>query len=180
MHWTGSVEKLLCLQIAGDAAAITQEANSVRVPLQRNSKEDVMKRNLIATLSLVGMSLLLNINGAYAQSGAQAVVPFAFNVGSSQLPAGSYKITFEDLSGMVTIRNSTTGAISLHLGQRDYFGDKSWKLVFQHAGNRYSLTQICVARGLAGVRLSAPKPETKLETASKQASSGKEVEIALK
>ena len=139
-----------------------------------------MKRNLIGTLSLVGISLLLNINSAYAQSVAQANVPFAFNVGSSQLPAGSYKITFEDLSGIVTIRNSTTGAALLHLGQREYFGDKSRKLVFQAAGNGFFLTQICAAPGRIGVRLQAPKPETKLETASKQSSSGKEVEIALK
>ena len=58
-----------------------------------------MKRNLIGTLSLVVMSLLLNVNGADAQSAAQANVPFAFNVGSSQLPAGSYRIRVEDLSG---------------------------------------------------------------------------------
>ena len=139
-----------------------------------------MKRNLIVTLSLVGMSLLLNINGAHAQSVAQANVPFAFNVGSSQLPAGSYKITFEDLSGIVTIRNSTTGAALLHLGQREYFGDKSRKLVFQAAGNGYFLTQICGAHGSEGVKLRAPKRATKLEIASRQPPSGKEVEIALK
>jgi hypothetical protein len=139
-----------------------------------------MKRSLIGTLSLVGMSLLLNVNGADAQSAAHANVPFAFNVGSSQLPAGRYSITFEDVTGMVMIRNSTTGVTALSLGQRDYPGDKSWKLVFQHPGNGYFLTEICGARGSAGVKLRAPKTETKLEFASKQSPSGKEVEIALK
>jgi hypothetical protein len=139
-----------------------------------------MKRSLIGTLSLVGMSLLLNVNGADAQSAAHANVPFAFNVGSSQLPAGRYSITFEDVTGMVMIRNSTTGVTALSLGQRDYPGDKSWKLVFLHPGNGYFLTEICGARGSAGVKLRAPKPETKLEIASKQSPSGKEVEIALK
>ncbi len=139
-----------------------------------------MKRNLIGTLSLVGISLLLNVNGADAQSAAHANVPFAFNVGSSQLPAGSYRITFEDASGMVMIRNSTTGVTALSLGQRDYPGDKSWKLVFQHPGNGYFLTEICGPRGSAGVKLRGSKPETKLEIASQQSPSGKEVEIALK
>ena len=55
-----------------------------------------MKRNLIGTLSLVVMSLLLNVNGAYAQPAAQANVPFAFNVGNSQLPPGNYKIERAD------------------------------------------------------------------------------------
>jgi hypothetical protein len=138
-----------------------------------------MKRNLIGILSLVIMSLLLNINGAYAQSVA-ANVPFAFNVGSSQLPAGSYRITVEDVSRMAMIGNFKTGVTVLSLGQRESPGDKSWKLVFQHPGNRYFLTRICGAPGSAGVKLRAPKPETKLEIASKQSPSGKEVEIALK
>jgi hypothetical protein len=180
MHWTASVERLVCLQIAGDAAAIAHEANSVRVPLQRSPKEDVMKRNLIGTLSLVGMSLLLNLNSADAQSAVHANVPFAFNVGSSLLPAGSYRITFEEATGMAMILNSTTGATAFSLGQRVYPGDKSWKLVFQHPGNGYFLTQICGGPGSAVVKLRAPKPEKKLEIASRQSPSGKEVEIALK
>lgn len=139
-----------------------------------------MKRNLIGTLSLVGMSLLLNVNGAHAQSGVHANVPFAFNVGGSQLPAGSYRITFEDATGMAMILNSTTGVAAFALGQRGDPGDKNWKLVFQHPGNGYFLTQICGAAGSAGVKLRAPKPERKLEIASRQSSSGKEVEIALK
>jgi len=139
-----------------------------------------MKRNLIGTLSLVAMSLLLNVNGAYAQSGAQANVPFAFNVGSSQLPAGSYRITLEDGLGLFMIANSTTGARILSLGQREYSGDKSRKLVFQHLGNRYFLTQIWGEQGSAGLKLQAPKPQTKLEIASQPSPSRTEVEIALK
>jgi hypothetical protein len=139
-----------------------------------------MKRNLIGTLSLVAMSLLLNVNGADAQSAERANVPFAFNVGGSQLPAGSYIFTFEDATRMVMIRNSRTGVTALSLGQRDYPGDKSWKLVFRSLGNRYFLTQIWGEPGSTGLRLRAPKPETKLEIASKQSPSGKEVEIALK
>jgi hypothetical protein len=138
-----------------------------------------MKRNLIGTLSLVVVSLLLNINGAHAQSVA-ADVPFAFNVGSSQLPAGGYRITVEDVSRMVMIRNFKTGVTVLSLGQRESPGDKSWKLVFRHLGNRYFLTQIWGVQGSAGLKFRAPKPETKLEIASEPSPSGKEVQIALK
>jgi hypothetical protein len=138
-----------------------------------------MKRNLIVTISLVVMSVF-NVSGAYAQSAEQANVPFAFNVGSSQLPAGSYRITVEDANaGPIMIGNSTTGAHVLSLGQREYGGDGSWKLVFQHIGDRYFLTHIWGAPG-AGIKLQAPKPKTKLEIASKLSPFGKEVEIALK
>jgi hypothetical protein len=140
-----------------------------------------MKRNLIGTLSLVVMSVLFNVNGGYAQSAAQANVPFAFNVGSSQLPAGRYRITAEDASvGVITIGNSATGARVLSIGQREYAGGRSWKLVFQHIGDRYFLTHIWGAPGSAGMKIQAPKPNTKLEIASKLSPSGKEVEIALK
>jgi hypothetical protein len=140
-----------------------------------------MKRNLIGTLSLVVMSVLFNVNGAYAQSAAQANVPFAFNVGSSQLAAGSYRITVADASGgLIMIGNSTTGSHVLSLGQREYPRAGSWKIVFQHIGDRYFLTDIWGAPGSAGVKLRVPKAKTKLEIASKLSPSGKEVEIALK
>jgi hypothetical protein len=139
-----------------------------------------MKRNLIGTLSLVVMSLLLNVNGANAQSAAKANVPFAFNVGSSQLPAGNYIVKVEGGSGLIMIRNSTTLATVLSLGQYESPGGKSRKLVFQRLGNRYFLTQIWGEQGSTGLRLIAPKRETKLEIASQPSPSGKEVEIALK
>ena len=139
-----------------------------------------MKRNLIGTLSLVVMSLLLNVNGAYAQSAVKANVPFPFNVGTSQLPAGSYRITVEDGSGLVMISNSTTLATVLSLGLQERPGGKSRRPVFRRLGNRYFLTQIWGEQGSTGVRLRAPKPETKLEIASQPSPSRKEVEIALK
>jgi hypothetical protein len=139
-----------------------------------------MKRNLIGTLSLVAMSLLLNVNCAHAQSAAKVNVPFAFNVGTSQLPAGSYRITVEDGGGLVMIRNSTTFATLLSVGLQESPGDKSRRLVFQRLGNRYFLTQIWGEQGSTGLRFQAPKPETKLKIASQPSPSRKEVEIALK
>ena len=58
----------------------------------RGPQGGFMKRNLIGTLSLVALSLLLTATGAAAQSAVQANVPFAFRVGTAQLPAGSYRI----------------------------------------------------------------------------------------
>lgn len=139
-----------------------------------------MKRNLIGTLSLVTLSLLLSVNGAYAQSAIRANVAFAFNVGSAQLPRGNYTIRVNDMHDGVIIQNSTTFATVSSHGQREYLGDNSHKLVFQHLGNQYFLTEIWGAQGSVGMKLPAPKPETRLEIASEPSHSGKAVMIALK
>jgi hypothetical protein len=65
-----------------------------------------MKRNLIGILSLVVLSVL-TATGAYAQSAVRADVPFAFKVGKTQLPAGTYDIK-ADAQHMIAIHNSKT------------------------------------------------------------------------
>ena len=49
-----------------------------------------MKFNSIAQSSLMVLSLLLTAAGAHAQSTARANVPFAFKMGTAQMPAGTY------------------------------------------------------------------------------------------
>ena len=46
-----------------------------------------MKFNSIAQSSLVVLSLLLTVAGAHAQSPTRANVPFAFKVGTTQMPS---------------------------------------------------------------------------------------------
>ena len=71
-------------------------------------KEDVMKRNLFATLSLGALSVLFTATGAYAQPGLEATVPFAFNVGTTNCRPALYRITVDPLSSSVTIQNCKT------------------------------------------------------------------------
>jgi len=139
-----------------------------------------MKRNLIGTLSLVVLSLLLNVTGAHAQSGMQANVPFDFTVGTAQLPAGSYKITVAYQNNAIMIRNAKTSATVLSLFQRKYPGERSRKLVFQHLGNKYFLAEIWGAKGSSGMTLRAPKLEKELQVASGPSNVDQLVEIALK
>ena len=102
-----------------------------------------MKRNLIGTLSLVALSLLLTTTGAHAQSAAQAYVPFAFNVGTTHLPAGTYKIKRAEFdTNYITVCNLNTGATALSLFQRETPGHVSQKMMFRHRGNQYFLAQI--------------------------------------
>ncbi len=73
-----------------------------------------MKRNLITILSLVVMSLMFNATSAYAQSFAKADVQFAFNIGSTQLAAGTYEVkSLASGTNGIMIRNPETGAAAL-------------------------------------------------------------------
>lgn len=137
-----------------------------------------MKRNLIATLSLV--SFLFAGTGAYAQPGMQANVPFAFHVGNSQLPAGRYRISIDSVSNRITVQSLATTATIFSHGQRDYPGRKSDTLVFRQAGDQYFLTEVWGEQGSESMKLRGPKPVTTLEVASQPSHSGNEVMIALK
>ena len=138
-----------------------------------------MKRNLTGTLSLVALALLFTTTGAHAQSAAQAYVPFAFSVGTTHLPAGTYKIMREEFdTNYITIRNLGTGATTLSLYQQETRGHLSHKMVFRHVGDQYFLAQIWGPEATPGMTIPATKRERKLEVAAVPPTQN--VEIALK
>jgi hypothetical protein len=139
-----------------------------------------MKRNFLATLSLGALSVLFGATGAYAQSGVEATVPFAFNVGTTHLPAGTYAIKVDLMSSSVSIRNCNNSAKILALAQREYPGEKNHKLVFRHVNDQYFLAEIWGQQDSDGMKLRVPKPVTRLEEAKQRWPSGDEVLIALK
>jgi hypothetical protein len=140
-----------------------------------------MRRNLIGILSLVVMSLMINA-AAYAQSNVRANVPFAFQVGSAQLPAGTYTVNAVGLSA-VEIQNPQTGAGAMSIVRREYENDSAAKLVFHRLGNQYFLAEICTGAGTRRVIIAPSKEEKSLEKELKLATSqpnvGEEVLIAL-
>src|ERR1700739_2242045 len=142
---------------------------------KRSPKEEVMKRNLFATLSLGALSALFTATSAYAQTGVEANAPFAFNVGTTHMPAGTYTITIDSLSASVKIHNCDNSATILSHAQREYPGEKSEKLVFRQIRNQYYLAEIWGERGSEGMMLRTPKPKTKLEASSHPSPSGNEV-----
>ena len=143
-----------------------------------------MKRNLIAVLSLVVMSLLLNATGAYAQSYAKANVPFDFKVGSAQLPAGPYEITVSNTSsGSILIRNDQTSAAAMSTARTETPRSTHAKLVFHKVGSQYFLAEIWRSSETAGMIVPTSKQEKELEK-ELQASNGhsggyEEVVVAL-
>jgi len=109
-----------------------------------------MKRNLIAILSLVVMSLMFNVTGAYAQSFAKADVPFAFNVGTAQLPAGTYEVKVLSQSPYeIMIQNRETSAAAMSIARRDGSRTGDSKLVFHRTGTQYFLSEVWKDSGAA-------------------------------
>jgi hypothetical protein len=137
-----------------------------------------MKRNFIATL--VVLSLLLTAAGAYAQSAGRANVPFAFKVGTTQVPAGTYSVTKEVNINVVSIRNLKTGGTVLAMGTGQSPSGTTQKLIFRHVGSQYILTEIWGAAGAPGMAFPAPKRNSELQVASQPSNAGQTVEIALK
>jgi hypothetical protein len=122
-----------------------------------------MKRNLITILSLVVMSLMFNATGAYAQSFAKADVPFAFNVGTAQLPAGIYEVKVLAQSPYeIMIRNPETSTAAVSIVRREGPGNTEAKLVFDRIGNQYFLSEIWKDSG-AGMIVPTSKHEQELK-----------------
>jgi hypothetical protein len=138
-----------------------------------------MKRNLIGTLSLVALSLLLTAAGAAAQSAVQANVPFAFRVGTAQLPAGTYRIKAGDQS-LIVIGNGQTRKSVYSQAQREGPSKTSAKLVFHHLGNQYFLAEVWGDAGEQGMTIPASKLERELQIARGPANDEEDVVIALR
>jgi hypothetical protein len=138
-----------------------------------------MKRNLIGTVSLMALSLLITNNGAYAQTPARAEVPFAFNVGTTHMPAGTYKIkraAFD--SNFIMVSNINTGDTVLSLFRRETPSRVNHKLIFHHRGNQYFLAEIWGGEGSPGMAVPVTKAEKQVEIARAPATPN--IEIALR
>ncbi|MGA9967079.1 MAG: hypothetical protein WBQ10_17915 [Terriglobales bacterium] len=144
-----------------------------------------MKRNLITILSLVVTSLLLNATGAYAQSYAKAEVPFAFNVGAKQLPAGTYEIRVLGQSpSEIMIRNTETNSAALSIARTESPRNTESKLVFDRIGTQYFLTEVWKGLGAGGMIVPTSKHEQELkkelQLAKGSADGNEQVIVALK
>lgn len=112
-----------------------------------------MKTKILAMAGAV----LLSIVGAgecLGQSWSlQVNVPFAFEVGSKLLPAGSYRVeSVPTGAGSLEILRSTSGDVRLPISTKATItksGTPAPALVFHRYGNRYFLAQIRTGDGHA-------------------------------
>jgi hypothetical protein len=123
-----------------------------------------MKRNLIGILTLVVMTLLISSTGAFAQAYAKADVPFAFKVGSAELPAGTYEIrTIGAGNSSIVIQNRETSAAAMSTAGREQPRNTNAKLVFHRVGNSYFLAEVWRSSTAEGMIVPTSKQEKELE-----------------
>jgi hypothetical protein len=122
-----------------------------------------MKRNPITILSLVVMALMFSATSAYSQTFVKADVPFAFNVGQNQLPAGTYEVKVQGTaSNMIMIRNVETGESAVSVAGYEVPRSTKDKLVFSRVGHEYFLSQIWWESGSRGKSIHTSKREREL------------------
>ena len=121
-----------------------------------------MKRHLLILVAIIILAGAFTVSTQAQSAGAQTVVaniPFAFNVGNTNLPAGKYTITVLNPSSdrkVLRIR-STSGRSAAITQTTNVIGNASddTKLVFHRYGNSYFFAQAQMAGETTG--LAAPK-----------------------
>jgi hypothetical protein len=140
-----------------------------------------MNRNLIRVLTIGALLLLVSIPNTYAQTTVRATVPFAFTVGKTEVPAGTY--TINPISPSVIAirdRNTGKGVLSLVRPERPGSNDGTPKLVFNKYGSRYFLSQVSRGFGSDVVQLPTSKLEKELRIASARSAPEQKVIAASK
>ena len=110
-----------------------------------------MKRHLNTLASILILVGTLTVSAQAQTAGAQKVVaniPFAFNAGNTNLPAGKYTITVLNPSSdrkILQIRSTKgSSATVLTSAETGNISDDA-KLVFQRYGDRYFFAQVQMA-----------------------------------
>ena len=143
-----------------------------------------MKKYFSITFAVMMFLVVVTITAEAQASGSQkmrARIPFAFNVGKIELPAGEYTVTVLNPNSdrrVLQIR-SADGKLSalIQTSERDTNTVEETKLVFNRYGNRYFFAQAQIAgesTTLAAVRSSAERNEEHAV-----ASKGKKTTIAI-
>jgi hypothetical protein len=115
-----------------------------------------MKRNVFGALMTLIVACAIAVPSVHAQKVLTADVPFAFTVGSSQMPAGAYEVAQLDRATLIETRDRHDKVLGLYNYAGPSKADET-KLVFDKIGNSYFLREIC-ANG-QGLEI----PESKLE-----------------
>ena len=136
-----------------------------------------MKRNVFGALMTLIMAATIAVPAVNAQQTIlRCNVPFAFNIGDKQLPAGTYVVREMD---RVTQIQSKDGENSV-LGIYNYAGPSKadeTKLVFDKVGDHYFLTQIWTSARDEGLLVPESKQEKELRASNSGPQGGVETVI---
>lgn len=136
---------------------------------------------------IVAFTTLLGQPAAKAQAVSTPVIaniPFSFQIGSSYLPAGTYRVQMQG-NDMLSIRGESGAAVMLVMWESANQPSSNSAIVFHHYGNQYFLREIRTEGNQAFLWSSETKAEqrAKLEEDAANPNTGPredaKVEIAL-
>jgi hypothetical protein len=137
-------------------------------------------KNIIVSLA----TLTLAATAAFAQSSVQANVPFAFQAGRAEMPAGHYVVTEDAVAQTLTLHNTDTKASAcLRADQASINTDGNIKMLFHRYGSQYFLSSL--HEGDAGFQITLPvskneKQQQSMLVASAPHAKPQGIEIAMK
>ena len=120
-----------------------------------------MKRIFAAVL--VATACLMTHTGALAQNKLQATIPFDFTVGQSQLPAGTYMITYVQ-PRVIEFSNwqKNVDVMTLITATADVTQTPN-RLVFNKYGNQYFLSEVRGGYGGTALKVGTSKREKRVQ-----------------
>lgn len=127
-----------------------------------------MKR--IAAIALFAIANLALVSTSFAQSnGVKAEVPFAFTLGNTSLPAGTYTIKYDSNQVIKVTNNANRPSAALSLfNQAGRKSTGGGKLLFHRYGSQYFLSEILCDD--AGMNLKIPDSKNEKSVRRQQAS----------
>ena len=127
-----------------------------------------MKRNIIGALMTLIVAFSIGVPVVQAQQTIMtANVPFAFNIGQKQLPAGAYAVREMDRATLIQSRDGENSVLGIYAYAGPAKADES-KLVFHKVGDHYFLAQIWTSARGQGLAV----PQSKLEKEMRASNSG--------
>jgi hypothetical protein len=127
-----------------------------------------MKRNIFGALMTLIVAFSIAVPAVQAQQTIMSAnVPFAFNIGNKQLPAGAYAVREMDRATLIQSKDGEYSALGIYNYAGPSKADET-KLVFHKVGDHYFLAQIWTSVRDEGLTV----PECKLEKELRASNSG--------
>ena len=124
------------------------------------------------------------VNAQSLSTPVVANIPFAFQIGSAHLPAGTYKIESQE-EGLLWVRGDSGAGVMLVMRASENKPSADSEIVFHHYGNQYFLREVRTAGSFSLLWSSETKAErrAKVEMAAANPNAGpredSKVEVAL-
>ena len=136
-----------------------------------------MKRNVFGALMtlIVASSIAVPVVNAQ-QTIMRCNVPFAFNIGDKQLPAGTYVVREMDRGTLIQSKDGENSVLGIY----NYAGPSKaneTKLVFDKVGDHYFLTQIWASARDEGLLVPESKQEKEMRASNSVPEGGVETVI---